>query len=73
VGVTVSNTIPRTTLSSPTFAERLRAAHEQEQKAQRRPLRSWFRGPRAGFAPDVAVEPHDRPRQRDEFVHDIAS
>ena len=73
----MSNTIPRTTpstiLSSPTFAERLRAATEQEQKDRRRSIRTWFRGPRAGFAPDVAIEPHDRPRQRDEFVHDIAS
>ena len=72
----MSNTIPRTTsttLSSPTFAERLRAATEQEQKGRRRSIKTWFRGPRANFAPDVAVEPHDRPRLRDEFVHDIAS
>ena len=55
--------------SNITFAERLRAAHEQEEKARRSPLRmGWLRGPRAGFAPDVAVEPHDRPRTRDEFV-----
>lgn len=67
----MSNSIPRTTLSSPAFAERLRAAHEREQKAQRRSLRSWLRGPRVSFAPDVAVEPHDRPRTRDELVETL--
>ena len=56
-----------TPLTGPTFAERLRAATEREQQSRRSRLR-WFRGPRAGFAPDVAVEPHDRPRPRDEFV-----
>ena len=59
-----SSTTPTT--SSPTFAERLRAATEREQQA-RRTFR-WFRGPRASFAPDVAVEPNDSPRTRDEFV-----
>jgi hypothetical protein len=76
VGVTVSSTTPRTTPrttpGSPTFAERLRAAHEQEQKPQRRSILDWVRGPRAGFAPDVAIEPHDRPRLRDEYVKDLA-
>jgi hypothetical protein len=56
------------TFSSPTFAERLRAAHEQEQKAARRSAFRWLRGPRASFAPAVAIEPHDRPRTRDELV-----
>ena len=56
------------TLSSPTFAERLRAAKEREEKSARRSPMRWLRGPRANFAPDVAVEPSDRPRQRDEFV-----
>jgi hypothetical protein len=66
-GDTVSNT-----RSNIPFAERLRAAHEQEQSARRSPLRmGWLRGPRASFAPDVAVEPRDRPRQRDEFVEII--
>ena len=55
---------------APSFAERLRAAHEREEKARRSPL-SWLRGPRAGFAPDVAIEPHDRPRTRDEFVDSL--
>jgi hypothetical protein len=57
-------------MSSPTFAERLRAAKEQQEKSRRSPMR-WFRGPRANFAPDVAVEPNDRPRQRDEFVDSL--
>ena len=56
------------TASSPTFAERLRAAKEQQDKASHRSLTRWFRGPRANFAPDVAIEPVDRPRTRDEFV-----
>ena len=60
-----------TTSSSATFAERLRAAKERQEKASRRSPMSWLRGPRAGFAPDVAVEPHDRPRTRDEFVHTL--
>ena len=55
------------TSSSPTFAERLRAAKELQEKSERS-RRRWFRGPRANFAPDVAVEPADRPRQRDEFI-----
>ena len=67
------STTPKTpqTFSSPTFAERLRAAHEQEQKAARRSAFRWFRTPRANFVPDVAIEPHDRPRTRDEFVETL--
>jgi hypothetical protein len=56
--------------AAPSFAERLRAAHEREEKSRRSRL-SWLRGPRAGFAPDVAIEPHDRPRTRDEFVDSL--
>ena len=63
-----TSSTPSTTVSSPTFAERLRAAKEREEKSARRSPMRWFRGPRANFAPDVAVEPTDRPRQRDEFV-----
>jgi hypothetical protein len=64
---TIPTTTHTTTPTAPTFAERLRAAHESEQRA-RRSRRRWLIGPRAGFAPDVAVEPRDRPRRRDEFV-----
>ena len=67
--MSVQSSIPSS--SSPTFAERLRAAKERQEKASRRSPKSWFRGPRANFAPDVAIEPTDRPRQRDEFVTSI--
>ena len=67
--MSVQNSTP--TMSSPTFAERLRAAKERQEQASRRSLKSWFRGPRASFAPDVAIEPTDRPRPRDEFVASI--
>jgi hypothetical protein len=65
--VAIETRVPSST--SPTFAERLRAAKEQqERQARRRSPRQWFRGPRANFAPDIAVEPGDRPRPRDELA-----
>jgi hypothetical protein len=67
----VSTSTTPTTISSPTFAERLRAAREREEVATRRSPMRWLRGPRANFAPDVAVEPTDRPRRRDEFVDSL--
>ena len=57
--------------SNLTFAARLRAANDRKQNSPRASFLARFRGPRAGFAPDVAVEPHDRPRTRDEFVQSL--
>ena len=70
-GTTVSQQSSIPTSSSPTFAERLRAAREQQEKSSRRSLTSWLRGPRAGVAPAVAMDPIDRPRQRDELVEPL--
>ncbi len=54
--------------TNPTFAERLRAANDRKQADRRRTFLAWFRGPRAGFTPGVAVEPHDAVRPRDEYA-----
>ena len=67
----MSPATPAQPTPSVTFAERLRAATERQQQEASRPRFRWLRGTRAGFPLEVAVEPHDRPRQRDEFVHSI--
>lgn len=59
------------TRSNTPFAERLRAAKQREESSRRTSFLSWFRGPRAGFSPGVAVEPHDTVRPRDEYASGI--